>query len=227
MRRILAIAFLLLLCAFSVWSYQNDGIMSLMFEPNIEPVDRLTRIQDYFASWGLAAPLGYMLLVAIETILAPIPGAVLYMPGGALFGWFFGGTLSLTGNIIGSGIACQIMRALGRSRLERFLEDGSIKKYQTILEKRGIWIIFVLRVNPFTSSDFVSYAAGLTRLPVWKVMFGTFLGMTPLCYLQSYFAEELLTTFPRLVYPLILIGVAYGVYVAILVRRLARRSQPS
>jgi len=74
-----------------------------------------------------------------------------------------------------------------------------------------------------TSSDLVSYAAGLTRLPVWKVMTGTAMGMAPLCFIQSYFAEELLTSFPRLIFPLIFIGVAYSVYVCILIRRLARQ----
>ena len=224
MQRILLTTLFLLVGAFSVWSYASGGIMKLMFEPAIEPAARLAGIRGYVNSWGSTAPLGYTLLVIMETILAPIPGAILYMPGGALFGWVVGGTLSLVGNVFGSGIACQIMRVFGRNRLERFLEEATIKKYQTILERRGIWIIFLLRVNPFTSSDFVSYAAGLTRLPVWKVMFGTFLGMTPLCFVQAYFAEEVLTTFPGLVYPIILIGASYGVYVVFLIRKLARHS---
>ena len=53
-----------------------------------------------------------------------------------------------------------------------------------LIEDRGLWVVLVLRINPFTSSDLVSYAAGLTRIPAWKVMAGTLLGMAPLCFVQ-------------------------------------------
>ena len=55
-------------------------------------------------------------------------------------------------------------------------------------------------------------------------MTGTLLGMAPLCFIQSYFAEELLTSFPRIMYPLILIGIVYAAYVCVLLRRLARKA---
>ena len=224
MKRPVVAALFLTMVGYALWSYATDGILNLIFAPDIDAEARLTSIQNYFETWGPAAPVGYMLLVSLEVILAPIPGTVLYLPGGALFGWFVGGAMSLVGNVIGAGIACQIMRVLGRGYLERYLETSALKKYQGILEARGLWIVFLLRVNPLTSSDIVSYAAGLTSLPVWKVMAGTFLGMAPLCFIQSYFAEELLTSFPRLVYPLILIGVAYTVYVCLFIRRLAGKT---
>ena len=176
---------LLALGAYGAWSYATDGVMHFALSPSVEPVERLLAIQRFFESWGLAAPVGYVLLVVAEVILAPIPGAVLYLPGGAIFGWVLGGALSLAGNVIGAGLACQIMRSLGRSYLERYLERTSLKKYEQALERRSISIIFLLRVNPLTSSDLISYAAGLTRIPLWKVGLGTLLGMAPLCFIQS------------------------------------------
>ena len=223
MKRALVAALLLALVGYAVWSYATGGAVNLLFSPGVDSEARLTGIQEYFKSWGPAAPLAYMLLVMLEVILAPIPGTVLYLPGGAIFGWSLGGTMALAGNMVGAGIACQIMCALGGNYLERYLEAAALKKYRGILERRGLWIVFLLRVNPLTSSDLVSYAAGLTRLPVWKVMMGTMMGMAPLCFIQSYFAEELLTSFPRLVYPLILIGIVYAAYVCVLIRRLARK----
>jgi uncharacterized membrane protein YdjX (TVP38/TMEM64 family) len=224
-KRILPVVFLFALILLAVWSYTSGGTLHLMLSPGIDGETRFTRIQEYFQSWGPGGPIAYKLLVTTEVILAPIPGTILYLPGGALFGWWIGGTMSLAGNVIGAGIACQIMRVVGRSYLERYLESESLKKYQSILESRGLAIVFLLRVNPLTSSDLVSYAAGLTRLPLWKVLTGTFLGMAPLCFIQSYFAEELLTSFPRLVYPLLLIGLAYTVYVCFLLRQIARKAR--
>jgi uncharacterized membrane protein YdjX (TVP38/TMEM64 family) len=80
-------------------------------------------------------------------------------------------------------------------------------------------VIVLLRVNPLTSADLVSYAAGLTSVSTWRVMLGTLLGMAPLCFLQAYFAEALFTSFPMLLYPLAAISVLYLAYAAWVISR--------
>ncbi len=84
------------------------------------------------------------------------------------------------------------------------------------------WAIFFLRVNPFTSSGLVSYAAGLALMPTWKVVLGTAMGMAPLCWLQSYLAEGLMEAFSRLLNPLMVAGVPYGIAMVIVIRRMMR-----
>jgi uncharacterized membrane protein YdjX (TVP38/TMEM64 family) len=192
-----------------------------LLDPQIESTARLARIQDYFDGWGLVAPGMYLLVVIAEVILAPIPGTLVYLPGGLIFGWLVGGSVSLAGNVLGAGIACQVVRIVGSRRIERYLERPALQKYLAVIEARGLWIVFLLRINPLTSSDLVSYAAGLTRIPVWKVMAGTFAGMAPLCFAQAYFSQEIFTAFPRLIYPLILAGVGYLIFAAHIIRQLA------
>jgi uncharacterized membrane protein YdjX (TVP38/TMEM64 family) len=222
MKRAFLGAILLLTIAACTWSYAGGGIMRTLLEPGISGDARLTGVREYFESWGAFAPLAYVAVVIVEVILAPIPGTLLYLPGGVIFGWFIGGLASLTGNVAGAGIACQIMRSLGRSYIEPYLERSQLRKYEEVIEARSLWIIFLLRVNPLTSSDLVSYAAGLTRIPVWKVMLGTMFGMMPLCFLQAYFAQEVFTVFPGLIYPLVFIGIVYLLYVIRLLRKLVR-----
>ena len=225
MKRILSALLLVVVLSGVAWSYRTGGIMRVLLDPQIESPTRLAQIQDYFRGWGPVAPAVYLLVVVVEVILAPIPGTLLYLPGGLIFGWLVGGSMSLAGNVLGSGIACQIMRTTGRQRIERYLERPTLQKYLAVIETRGLWIVFLLRLNPFTSSDLVSYAAGLTRIPIWKVMTGTFAGMAPLCFVQSYFSQEIFTAFPRLIYPAILAGAGYLIFVACILRQLAR-SQP-
>ena len=209
------------------WSYRAGGIMHVLLDPQIESPTRLVHIQDYFKAWGPAAPAAYLLVVIVEVIVAPIPGALLYLPGGLIFGWLIGGTMSLAGNVLGAGIACQIARTIGRQRIERYLERPTLQKYLAVIEARGLWVVLLLRINPFTSSDLVSYAAGLTRIPAWKVMAGTLLGMSPLCFVQAYFSQEIFTAFPRLMYPVILAGVGYLIFVAHILRQLAKSQRTS
>ena len=86
-------------------------------------------------------------------------------------------------------------------------------------------MVFFLRVNPFTSSDLVSYAAGLTPMPVWKVVLGTAMGMAPLCWLQSYLAEGLMEAFPALLYPLLVACGIYALAVLWALRQMIRKSE--
>ena len=84
-------------------------------------------------------------------------------------------------------------------------------------------MIFLLRVNPLTSSDLVSYAAGLTHLSLGKVMLGTLAGMAPLCFAQAYLADGLLTAFPALIYPLLAACAIYAVVVLWVLSKLVKK----
>jgi len=161
-----------------------------------EGVSRLDALRQYVQSWGVLAPGVYVLAVVVEVIVAPIPGTLLYAPAGAIFGGFSGGALSLIGNVIGAAIACWAAGTFGAGR-ESVAHDGSrLARYREQLARRGAWIVFLLRVNPFTSSDLVSYAAGLAGVRPSQVAIGTTFGMAPLCFAQSYLAETLLERLP-------------------------------
>lgn len=210
--RWIAVAAIALLIGALGWSYASDGIVRSLCNPRNTAEQNVQLLRDYFAGFGAAAPLAYVAFVTVEVVVAPIPGTMLYAPGGVVFGGLLGGLLSLIGNVLGAGIACQLMRTLGGDRAEKFLARSALAPWEARLSQRGVWVVFFLRVNPLTSSDLVSYAAGLTHMPVWKVMLGTLLGMAPICFAQSYFADSILTHFPQLIYPL---AVACGVYAVV------------
>ena len=211
MNRSFIIRLLILLIAVAcIWFASTNENVANLFSNKIAPAEKLEQLKDFFAQFGVFAPLVYVGLVTVEVVIAPLPGAMLYAPGGIIFGAFWGGTLSLLGNVIGAGIACQLSRSfLGRWATD-FFEARTLRTKEQAIAERGLWVIFLLRVNPLTSSDIVSYAAGLTSIPTWKVMLGTLLGMAPLCFAQAWLADELLTAFPGMLYPLL---IACGIYV--------------
>jgi uncharacterized membrane protein YdjX (TVP38/TMEM64 family) len=213
------------LAASALWSYWQGGIASRILEPDISSAERIVIVQQYIQSWGIAGPLVYVAMVAVEVVVAPIPGAILYAPGGLLFGGFWGGLLSLIGNVLGAGIACRLMQVFGRSRLAWMWEKEHFQVLDGRLARAGVWVIAALRVNPMTSSDLVSYAAGLTSISTWKVMLGTLIGMAPLCWAQAYLADELLTAFPRLLYGMLVACAVYAVVAVLALRRAMVRRQ--
>ena len=209
---------------FTLWSLLQGGLLGVFFSRDLTPADKLAQLRADFDALGTAAPLAYVFVVVVEVVLAPLPGALLYAPGGVIFGGFWGGLLSLVGNVVGSAIACQLMRIFGGRIADRLLRKQSLRDLRERVADHGVWVVLVLRINPLTSSDLVSYAAGLTPMPTWKLCLGTALGAGPLCWIQSYTADRLLTVFPTLLYPLLALCGVYTVVAIVIVWRLLTRS---
>ena len=212
---------LLLSVAFQSW--QSDGIVFDLLRSDQSAAWKVERLQSFFEACGPLAPVVYVAFVTVEVVVAPIPGLMLYAPGGVIFGGFTGGLLALVGNVLGAGIACGITRTIGSTWLSRVFPEESLEKAQAELDRRGSWLVFLLRVNPLTSSDLVSYAAGFTRIPIWKVMAATMLGMAPLCFAQAWLAESLFVAYPWLLYPLLIAGAIYVIAIVAVIRRLQQR----
>ena len=204
----------------AVWSYRNGGLVQVLLASgtgdSAQPLDRL---RDYLLAWGPLAPAVYVGAVVIEVVVAPIPGTLLYAPAGAIFGGLLGGTLSLIGNVIGAMVARAIAASLGEHALAKRLNNPGLRRYRDLVLARGVWVVFLLRVNPLTSSDLVSYAAGLVGVPMWQVALGTLLGMAPLCYAQSYLAEQLFHLLPGAVYVVTGLCLAYAAIVVVVLRK--------
>ena len=196
----------------------------MLLSSGVTADEKVAALHAFFDRFGVVAPLAYVGLVTVEVVVAPIPGTMLHAPGGVIFGGFWGGLLSLTGNVFGAGIACLLMRAFLGARAETYLARSALAPYEGRIIQRGAWVIFLLRVNPLTSSDLVSYAAGLTPLSVWKVMLATLAGMAPWCFAQAYLAEGLLTAFPTLIYPLLALCAVYALAVLWVLSKLMKKS---
>ena len=144
-----------------------------------------------------------------------------------IFGPIWGGTLSLVGNTLGAGLACVIARRLSPSRLRHWSALDSRSPLQEAFRTRGARWIFWLRLNPLTSSDLVSYAAGLAGIPARQVMVATACGMAPLCFVQSYVSDDLFRRFPDLLYPLLALCGVYLTIAIFLLRREFMRARDS
>lgn len=217
-RDIVLLVLLALLVAWGVRSYVAGGVMYAVFATAGDSARSIEILREALGRTGPFAPLVYVLAVVLEVLVAPIPGTLLYAPGGALFGGWTGGTLSLAGNVIGAALATWLA-ATFRARVLGLAERQDVSALMTRIRQHGLLVIILLRVNPLTSSDLVSYAAGLVQIPVWRVAVGTLVGMAPLCYAQAHASEWLFRFLPGAGIILIGLGVAYVAVVVWIVAR--------
>ncbi len=212
------------LLALVAWSWGSGGIVAVLLNSTIPSVEKLEHVRSVFDRFGAAAPLVYVAAVTVEVVVAPLPGLALYAPGGLIFGGFWGGLLALVGNVLGAGIAFGLARSLGRTAAQRYLKSAELAAAEEKLAARGTWIVFLLRVNPLTSSDIVSYAAGLSSMRLGPLLLGTTAGMAPLCWIQAYAAAGLVEAFPWLIQPLLALALVYVVAAIWLLRRVLTRT---
>ena len=88
------------LVAAGLFSFWTSGLLTAAVSSPGHQETWLEQLRTMVASWGRLAPVIYTLAVVVEVIVAPIPGALLYAPGGAIFGGFWGGTLARGDDIL-------------------------------------------------------------------------------------------------------------------------------
>ena len=209
------------------YSWFTSGIAFRLLGSNLTAGERVASLKAYFQSYGLLAPFVYMLFVVVEVVVAPIPGLMLYAPGGLIFGPFWGGLFAIIGNTLGAGLASALGRransGLKHTRIGRLLETDPMDELSRQMVQRGGWLIFTLRLNPLTSTDMISYAAGFSGIRIVHTMTATGLGVAPMCFAQSWLSDNLFNRFPYLIYPLFACGVIYIAVVVVVVRRMLLR----
>ncbi|MFX0114912.1 MAG: TVP38/TMEM64 family protein [Candidatus Hodarchaeota archaeon] len=116
-------------------------------------------------------PLGLVIAMIIQAVLAPIPSELILSFAGAAFAEEYGIELGLflaivfgsLGSIAGAIVAFWIARHGGRPLVEKLVEEDALLFADNLLERYGGWAILVGRLTPFIPFDAVSYGAGLSK----------------------------------------------------------------
>lgn len=142
-------------------------------------------------SFGVFAPLLYILLQILQTVVAPIPGQLVGSVGGFLFG-FWGILWTLIGSVIGCYLVFRIARRFGRPILEKIFKKSVIDKFDFIINaKSASFILFAIFLLPGFPDDVVCYIAGLTKLPIRQLVFLFIVGRLPAIVLTNYLGAGL------------------------------------
>jgi uncharacterized membrane protein YdjX (TVP38/TMEM64 family) len=121
-----------------------------------------------FAEWveglGLLGPVVFILGYA-AAVVAFVPGSLLTLAAGAIFGVVKGTVLVLAAAILGSTGAFLVARYFARSAVERRIQgDPRFAAIDRAVGEQGRRIVFLLRLSPVFPFNLLNYALGLTRV---------------------------------------------------------------
>jgi len=120
--------------------------------------------------YGAWAPLAFIALQAAQVVVAPIPGHVLAVAAGTLFGPWRGALYSALGVGGGSGLVLVLSRRLGRPWMQRILPANAQARVDGWAARHGPIFFFLLFMMPFMPDDLACFAVGLSPLPILPML---------------------------------------------------------
>jgi uncharacterized membrane protein YdjX (TVP38/TMEM64 family) len=140
---------------------------------------------DGLGAWG---PVVFVAGYALATV-AFVPGSLLTLAAGALFGLARGTVLVLVAATLGASLAFLVARYLARDLVERRLAGN--ERFAAIDRAVGVEgrkIVFLLRLSPLFPFNLLNYALGLTRVRFADYLLAS-AGMVPGTLLYVYYGK--------------------------------------
>lgn len=190
-----------------------------------EVADRVSRM----GAWG---PVAYVGVYVVGAVLL-IPGSVLTLAAGAIFGLIRGTALVLLAATLGAAAAFLVARYVARGYVERRIGTGRLAAVDRALARKGFRLVLLLRLTPVVPYSLLNYSLGLTRVRFRDFLLGS-AGMLPGTVLYVYYgkvAGEVAALAGGQAVPhdlkywiFVAMGLAATIAVSVLVTRTARRA---
>lgn len=141
-------------------------------------------LEAWLGEAGMLAPLLFMLVYALGAVFF-LPGSVLTLAGGALFGPVLGTFYNLTGATLGALLAFLVARYLAADWVAQ-RTGGRLKQLIQGVEAEGWRFVAFTRLVPLFPFNLLNYALGLTRIPLLHYLLATYICMLPGALAYTY-----------------------------------------
>lgn len=107
----------------------------------------------------------YLLLQVLQVVVALIPGGVIQILGGVLFGKLWGTILCFLGLLLGEMVVFAVVRKFGMPIVEAFIDSKGMKKFDFLNNSKKLEMtVFILFLIPGIPKDILTYIAPLTKI---------------------------------------------------------------
>ena len=148
------------------------GVAALLVD-----VPDVSALREWRASLGAPGWAALLVGLALAT-LAPVPRTALSVLCGVLAGFWGGLALALGSGVLGALAGFGLARWLGRETVTR-LAGPRLARADALLARRGTLAVLSGRLIPITPFTLVSYAGGLSGIPLRAYLLGSAVGLVP------------------------------------------------
>jgi uncharacterized membrane protein YdjX (TVP38/TMEM64 family) len=178
-RKLLRAIVVVLLVAALIWALYYFMIPSLLQR-------QLARGLDWVANLGLWGPLVFLILYVLACVCF-IPGSILTLGAGALFGVIKGTIMVSLSATLGATAAFLVGRYLARDWVARKIErNPKFRAIDKAVAEEGWKIVLLTRLSPVFPFNLLNYAFGLTRIRLRDYVLASWIGTLPGTVLYVY-----------------------------------------
>ncbi|MEM8830136.1 MAG: TVP38/TMEM64 family protein [Cyanobacteria bacterium P01_G01_bin.19] len=142
----------------------------------------------WIQSLGIAGAIAFMAIYVIATV-AFLPGSILTLSGGAIFGLFLGSIYVFVGATVGATLAFLVGRYLARGWISKKIAGN--QKFAAIdraVGEEGLKIVFLTRLSPIFPFNLLNYGLGVTGVSLKDYVLAS-VGMIPGTIMYVYFGS--------------------------------------
>lgn len=125
---------------------------------------------------------GAVLFISLYVVLTAVgvPGTILTVAGGIVFGLWWGTLWSVLGATLGAIAAFSLARYFLHDWVsQRFAQHPQLQRFQQAVEKMPLQFVLAIRFAPISPFNLVNFLLGLTPLRLRTYAIGTFFGIMP------------------------------------------------
>ncbi|WP_068785710.1 TVP38/TMEM64 family protein [Paenibacillus phocaensis] len=156
------------------------GLLIYYSSALIEIMSSMDNFSAYIRSTGHWGPVMFILFQILQIVVAPIPGEVVQIAGGYIYGVTLGSLYTTIGLILGSAMAFYFTRFIGRDSISKILQK---KKYKWMAfihdEKKFSVFLFLFFVIPGLPKDLLVFVAALTSMSSFRFFLILIVGRLP------------------------------------------------
>lgn len=141
-------------------------------------------LEQWVQGAGSAGPVVFMLIYALGTVFF-LPGSVLTLAGGAVFGPLWGTVYNLTGATLGAALSFIIARHLAADWVAQ-KAGGRMKQLVDGVENEGWRFVALVRLVPLFPFNLLNYALGITRIKFSHYVIASYVCMLPGAIAYTY-----------------------------------------
>lgn len=160
-------------------------------------------LRNRVATAGPLAPVVFVVVQAVQVVVAPVPGQALGAVGGYLFGGLAGTVYSVTGVLLGSLVAFELARRFGRPFVERVVDPEALADFDGFVAAHGRLGLFLAFLLPTFPDDLLCLLAGVSELRRGELLALVLVGRTPTFALAAYAGRGVATGRYLLVFGLV------------------------